>query len=47
MKTDPAQTVYGQSAPTPRLTPFGAALIAICVAIPGGAIIGVVWAVLF
>jgi hypothetical protein len=34
--------VFGQHAPSPRLTPAGAALLALGVALPGGALIGLV-----
>jgi hypothetical protein len=40
-----AKPVLGVTAPPVRLTPFGAALVALAVAVPGGLIVAVVgWA---
>jgi len=37
----PAPRVLGIIAPAPRLTPLGAALLALAVALPGGALVAV------
>ncbi|MCV2893268.1 hypothetical protein [Lentibacter sp. XHP0401] len=37
MKTE--KTVFGQSLPAPRLTPLGAALLALAIALPVGAVL--------
>lgn len=34
--------VYGQVAPAPRLTPLGAALLALAVALPAGAVLALI-----
>lgn len=41
-RTAPIPTVRGINAPTVRLTPLGAALIAAMVAIPAGLLIGLI-----
>jgi len=37
----PAPRVLGIIAPAPRLTPLGAAMLALAVALPGGALVAV------
>lgn len=41
------KTVFGQSLPAPRLTPLGAALMALLVALPCGVLLSVVEWLLF
>ncbi len=36
----PRRTVHGQTLPEPRLTPLGAALLALAIAVPVG---GLIW----
>jgi hypothetical protein len=40
--TDSVSKVCGVSAPPPRLTPLGAALLAVLIAVPGGGLIALV-----
>jgi hypothetical protein len=42
----PAPPILGRHAPPPRLTPAGAALLALALALPGGAFISLITALI-